>query len=165
MGALKSHTDSCVVWRSWFCTFQKCPDVHMQGQNLRKNKNFCGQASYSLSTLAHLLFWKVEGFFWPNETWRTEMKSKSAKHGIKLVFHELMMMMMMMTISGWGKDETKGEDQQLLDTVSKHLPSHCFLFSNGSLSFVGFQHLIWVNFQSREHLISTRLLLPNLGKI
>jgi hypothetical protein len=56
---------------------------------------------------------------------------------------------MMMTISGWGKDETKGEDQQLLDTISKHLPSHCFLFSNGSLSFVGFQHLIWVNFQSR----------------
>jgi hypothetical protein len=55
----------------------------------------------------------------------------------------------MMTISGWGKDETKGEDQQLLDIISKHLPSHCFLFSNGSLSFVGFQHLIWVNFQSR----------------
>jgi hypothetical protein len=77
------------------------------------------------------------------------MKSKSAKHGIKLVFGELMMMMMMMTISGRGKDETKGEDQQLLDTTSKHLPSHCFLFSNGSFSFVGFHHFIQVNFQSR----------------
>jgi hypothetical protein len=36
------------------------------------------------------------------------MKSKSAKHGIKLVFCELMMMMM--TISGGGNDETRGED-------------------------------------------------------
>lgn len=62
------------------------------------------------------------------------------KHGIKLVFCELMMMMMM-TISGWGKDETKGEDQQLLDTISKASAITLLSIFKWVLVFCGFSTL------------------------